>query len=137
MSVFNPFWMYICICCEKMLYFWSFPCRCSVWSTPLTEETCLFPFLRSCIVIQSNISLWPQRGNTASEKINFCPTYTDSSRSQKDSFKYLSNFYLQVCFNLHPPFLYVCSYPSIYLNSICVYFSLTNWKIWHWKLIFL
>ena len=27
-------------------------------------------------VIQSNISVWPQRGNAASEKIDFCLTYT-------------------------------------------------------------
>ena len=74
-------------------------------------------------VIQSNISVWPQRGNAASEKINFCPTYTDPSRSQKGFFKYLSNFYLQLWFNLHLSFLHVCMYPSIFLNSICLYLS--------------
>ena len=52
-------------------------------------------------IIQSNISTWSQRGNTASETINLCPTYTNSSTSQKGSFKYLLNFYLQLCFNLH------------------------------------
>ena len=52
-------------------------------------------------IIQSNISTWSQRGNTASETINLCPTYTNSSTSQKGSFKYLLNFYLQLCFHLH------------------------------------
>ena len=64
-------------------------------------------------------------------------TYTNSSRSQKGSFKYLLNFYLQLCFDLHLWLLYVHRYPFIYLNSICVYFGLTVWKIWLWKLIFL
>ena len=77
------------------------------------------------------------KGNTASETINVCPKYTDSSRSQKGSFKYPLNFYLQLCFHLHLWLLYVCRYPSIHLNSICVYFSLTVWKTWLWKLIFL
>ena len=87
-------------------------------------------------IIQSNISTWPQKGNTASETVNFCPTYTDSSTSQKGSFKYLLNFYLQLFFKLHLWILYVHRYPSIYLNSICIYFSLTVLKLWLWKLIF-
>ena len=85
-------------------------------------------------IIQSNISTWSQRA-TLLQRINFCPTYTYSSTSQKGSFKYLLNFYLQLCFDLHLWLLYVHRYPSIHLNSICVYFSLTVWKIWLWKLI--
>ena len=107
-----------------MLYFWSFPCRCSVWSTPLTEEeTCLFPFLRSWIKSFRVISLYGHRGATLLQRRLIFVSYTDSSRSQKGSFKYLSHVYLQLCFNLHLSFLCVCMYPSIFLNSICVYLS--------------
>ena len=41
--VFNPFWLYFCIWYEKMFWFNSFIYNCSVFPTPLIEETVFFP----------------------------------------------------------------------------------------------
>ena len=68
-----------------MLYFWSFPCRCSVWSTPLTEETCLFPILRSWIKSFRVISLYGHRGATLLQRrLTFVPHMQILQGARKD-----------------------------------------------------
>ena len=112
-----------------MFLFWSFPCRCSVGSTPLTKGTCLCPILRSCVKSFRVISLYGHRGAMFLQRSihRFFKILSHIHRFFKELQRILqiSNVYLQLCFNLHLSIFYVCRYPSIYLNSIYVYFSLS------------
>ena len=110
-SVFNPFWVYICICCEKMLYFWSFPCRCSVWSTPLTEETCLFSFLRSCIKSFRVISLYGHRGATLLQRRL---TFVQHTQILQGARKTPLNIYQ----------IFISKFASIYIYHSCMYVAI-------------